>query len=90
MGKGNAYGHGAAEVVLGSPRPEEVASAVAADLAIPVYEVEVWGPEAPVEDVARAARTISGEALARTAQRIPRVVLEAGQVRAVRAPVADG
>ena len=52
-------------------------------------EVELWGPAVPVELVARAARTISYEVLARTARRVPRVFLERGRVCAVRTLCGD-
>ncbi|HYM70101.1 MAG TPA: alanine racemase [bacterium] len=55
----------------------------------PGDEVELWGPAVPVEIVARAARTISYEVLARTARRVPRVYLERGRVCAVRTLCGD-
>ena len=55
----------------------------------PGDEVELWGPAVPVEVVARAARTISYEVLARTSRRVPRVFLEQGRVCAVRTLCGD-
>ncbi len=47
-------------------------------------EVELWGLALPVDEVARAAGTISYEVLARLGRRVPRVFVESGRVRAVR------
>jgi alanine racemase len=54
---------------------------------IPVHvgdDVELWGPALAVDEVAKAAGTISYEVLARVGRRVPRVFIESGHVRAVR------
>jgi len=47
-------------------------------------EVELWGQEMPVEDVAERAQTIAYEILAGVSRRIPRVFVRDGQVVGVR------
>jgi alanine racemase len=47
-------------------------------------EVELWGEEVPVEDVAERAQTISYEILAGVSRRIPRVFVRDGQVIGIR------
>ena len=47
-------------------------------------EVELWGDEVPVEDVAERAQTISYEILAGVSRRIPRVFVRDGQVIGIR------
>lgn len=47
-------------------------------------EVELWGEEVPVEDVAERAQTISYEILAGVSRRIPRVFVRDGRVIGVR------
>jgi len=46
-------------------------------------EVELWGPGLAVDEVAKAAQTISYEVLAGLGRRVPRVYLRGGQVCAV-------
>lgn len=47
-------------------------------------EVELWGDEVPVEDVAEHAQTIAYEVLAGVSRRVPRVFVRDGQVVGVR------
>ena len=47
-------------------------------------EVELWGEDVPVEDVAGLAHTIAYELLARVSRRVPRVFVRDGQVVGVR------
>jgi alanine racemase len=47
-------------------------------------EVELWGDEVPVEDVAEKAQTIAYEVLAGVSRRVPRVFVRDGQAVAVR------
>jgi alanine racemase len=51
-------------------------------------EVELWGTDVPVHEVAEAARTIPWELLVRVSSRVPRVFTAGGAVRSVRTLVA--
>jgi alanine racemase len=52
-------------------------------------EVELWGEQVPVEDVAEQAQTIAYELLAGVSRRVPRVFVRNGEVVGIRTLLSD-
>ena len=53
-------------------------------------EVELWGEDIRVEDVAAAAQTIAYEILIGVSRRVPRVFVQDGRAVKVRSLLTDG